>query len=114
MNYDEKYIKYKNKYLTLLNQNGGNGDRIKLMAFTADWCNHCKNFMPVYNSLANNKDNNKIKFINYDSEKNSDKISKYKISGFPTLLIKYNKKLIEYTGKRDENNILDFINKLKT
>ena len=104
-NYYNKYLKYKNKYLELknkqLNQNGG-GQKTDLMLFKAEWCGHCKNFIPVWNTLKNdNSLNKKFNFVTYDSEQNSKIVSKLNIQGYPTLLIKKNDTITEYKGARD-------------
>ena len=35
--------------------------------------------------------------------------SKYKVSGFPTLILEVNNKPIEYQGQRKSENIINFI-----
>jgi thiol-disulfide isomerase/thioredoxin len=120
VDYNKKYIKYKKKYLNALKiynqkiQNGGDNsisDQPKLIAFTAKWCGHCVNFMPLFNELKEEY-SSKIKFINYDSEKNKDQIAKYNIEGYPTLYLEYDDKLIEYSnGPRSKENIIDFVEK---
>ena len=111
MSFEKKYLKYKTKYLNELQkikQKGGKSDKPKLIAFTAKWCGHCRNFMPIYNNLKN--ENSNIEFINYDSEINRDKIEQFKISGFPTLFLEHKNKLIEYEGDRSKTSILEFVN----
>jgi thiol-disulfide isomerase/thioredoxin len=110
MSYEEKYKKYKFKYLNELQkikQKGGT-NKSKLIAFTAKWCGHCKTFMPVFNKLQKNSKLD-IEFINYDSELNKEEIKKYKILGYPTLYLQHNNKMIEYTGERSVESIENFI-----
>uniref|UniRef100_A0A6C0J4M4 Thioredoxin domain-containing protein n=1 Tax=viral metagenome TaxID=1070528 RepID=A0A6C0J4M4_9ZZZZ len=114
-NYYNKYLKYKNKYLSLqknmLNQTGGN-IKTDLMLFKAEWCGHCKNFIPVWNTLKNNTSlNKKFNFITYDSEKDSKVVSKLNIRGYPTLLIKKNDTVTEYNGARDFEYLNEYLNK---
>ena len=111
MDYNEKYIKYKKKYFALkqLYMKGGFVNKPKLIAFTAKWCGHCVNFMPLFNNMKN-KHSDKINFINYDSE-NKNKMSEYNITGYPTLYLEHKNKLVEYSGNRSEKDILDFVNK---
>ena len=111
MSYQEKYLKYKNKYINLKNQrqyaqSGGANVEIKLIK--ADWCGHCQNFLPTWENLQNNY-NNKYKFTTLDSEKDKSEINKLKINGFPTILI--NNK--EYNGDRTEESIITFIEQNK-
>lgn len=111
MDYDKKYLKYKEKYIALkeLYMKGGNDENPKLIAFTAKWCGHCTNFMPLYNKMKKYH-SKKIDFINYDSE-DKDKMKKYNITGYPTLYLEHKNKLVEYSGNRSEKDILDFVNK---
>ena len=115
MDYTEKYIKYKKKYLKALklyNQKAGMEPKPKLIAFTANWCIHCKTFTPLFKKMESEY-SNKIDFVNYDSEKNKSEIEKFQknIVGYPTIYLQFGKKLIEYNDQRDKNNILSFINK---
>jgi thiol-disulfide isomerase/thioredoxin len=113
--YYQKYQKYKIKYLNAkkINQTGGSSNKaIDLYFFKADWCGHCKNFMPVWNDLIKDeKLTDKINFIQFDSEKNQDEIKEWKIEGFPTIILKQGDKAIEYNGPRKLNNIKEFIAK---
>jgi thiol-disulfide isomerase/thioredoxin len=106
-NYTKKYYKYKNKY-NLLKQTAGYKNP-QLITFTAEWCGHCQRFQPVLNELKNNS-KLKVDFINYDSEKDKNIINEYKIQGYPTIMLNYKNKLIEYQGNRDEQSIINFIN----
>ena len=110
-----KYLKYKTKYLKLKKDNsvyvmkGGNSNSEKTVyLFKANWCGHCKAFLPVWEKLQNNVEN--IKFVTFDSEKDKDKMREYGISGFPTIILKNNNKAIEYVGVRDYDSVLNFIN----
>ena len=113
MDYKDKYLKYKSKYmeLKLIKQNGGTGSKAKIILFKADWCGHCQNFLPKWEKLQN-KYKNKYNFETYDSDKNQDIANKYKIQGYPTLYIEKNNKSKEYNGKREETEIINAVNKL--
>jgi thiol-disulfide isomerase/thioredoxin len=114
MDYNEKYLKYKNKYLELkkiINSNnmiGGSSSDTTMYLFKADWCGHCKNLAPVWDQLQ--KEVTNIKFVTYDSQKDKNSIEKYNISGFPTIILKKNDKAYDYGGARDLNSLKDFIN----
>ena len=123
INYNKKYLKYKNKYLSLKNdlknnQKGGGGggrggDKINLMLFKAQWCGHCKSFQPIWNTISNNtKLQSKFNFITYDSEKNSKDISKWNIKGYPTVLIDNNNDVTEYNGPRDIEYLYEHLESL--
>ena len=117
MDIDEiKYLKYKKKYLDLknymiknglLNKQSGGGFNKELILFKANWCGHCNHFMPVWNKLQSEKLNAKL--TTFDSDLNRDKINEYKIQGFPTLMLKSNNKLVEYSGPRDIESIKNFV-----
>jgi thiol-disulfide isomerase/thioredoxin len=86
-----------------------------LFLFSAKWCGHCHHFMPTFEKLKQEYvDDSKLKVLNIDEAKNRDLVEKYQIEGFPTLKLYDGKKLHEYTGGRDINNIREFVNnKLK-
>ena len=110
--YHNKYLKYKNKYLKLKNNfnmkgGGGDADSKTLYLFKADWCGHCKAFKKTWEVLQSEvKD---IKFVTFDADENKDEMKKFKIGGFPTLILNSNNKAIEYVGSRDIESIKDFI-----
>jgi thiol-disulfide isomerase/thioredoxin len=122
MNYNEKYLKYKIKYLKLqsimdknkdsINMSGGSynsSEDKKIYLFKANWCPHCRVFKSTWNNLKNEfKD--RIKFITYDSEKHSEEIKSFKIEGYPTIILTVGNKAIEYVGPRNDSSIRDFIN----
>ena len=118
MDYKLKYIKYKSKYLNLLdNQLGGslskqsNQSKPDVYLFKAEWCGHCKNFKPEWKKImADNALSKKVNFITIDSEKNKNDIAKWQIKGFPTIILKKNDKLIEYDNHRTFEGIKNFIN----
>jgi thioredoxin 1 len=113
IDYNKKYLKYKDKYLKLkkLERNiimkGGAQEKKTLTLFKADWCGHCKRFKNTWDELKN--DNKDINFVTYDSERNKDKIIKYGIKGFPTIILLVDNKAIEYVGERNKDNIQNFI-----
>lgn len=114
MTYYDKYLKYKKKYLELQQNKlikqsgGGNDDKKTIILFKAEWCGHCKKFKDTWLNLKT-KYNDKYDFITYDANINSKEISKFNITGYPTLLIQNNKNIVEYNGSRDEDSIVTFI-----
>ena len=116
MDYTEKYLKYKNKYSAakkkqneLKNLSGGNSKNGKLILFKAAWCSHCTKFEPTWNSIQQNKHNN-VQYVTYDANSDADVIKNYNITGYPTLLLSKNNKIVEYVGNRTIDGIQDFIN----
>ena len=114
MNYHDKYLKYKNKYLKLKSyeqnhkiMNGGKAPKATLNLFKAEWCPHCVNFKPTWNKIQENND--KISFKTYDADVHKKDIKKFEVQGFPTLILTTGDKAIEYVGQRDYNSIQEFI-----
>ena len=116
MNFHEKYLKYKSKYLNLkeiiykntnYNQIGG-GNKKEIYLFKAEWCPHCIGFKPTWKKLEKEY-NTKYNFITYDSEKDKESIKKWDIKGFPTIIKKIGNSMEEYVGPRDEESVKKFI-----
>lgn len=61
------------------------GDKITLVDFFGTWCPPCKALNPVLEEFA--EENNDIKVVKVDVDKNNDLALKYNISGIPALLV---------------------------
>ena len=94
--------------LNFINQSGGSNNNREVLLFKAEWCPHCKGFMPVWEKLIKNF-SNKYDFITYDSEKNKEEISQWQVQGFPTIMVKDGKSAMEYIGPNEYNSVLNFI-----
>jgi thiol-disulfide isomerase/thioredoxin len=82
-----------------------------LYAFTAKWCGHCQHFGPTFAKLRSEYvDSNLLLTVSVDEEKNRDLVELHGIEGFPTIQLFDGKKLHEYSGGRDINNIREFVN----
>ena len=73
--------------------------KLKVMDFYADWCQPCKQFAPVFESVA--VENSEVEFqkINVDSDPESS--SKYGIRSIPTIIFERDgeilmRKLVHY------------------
>ena len=87
-----------------------NTNKNTLFLFKADWCGHCRSFKPTWKKLQEDM-GDKINFVTFDADKNKDKMSEYKIDGFPTLIFKTNdNKAVEYVGTRDLDALKEFVN----
>ena len=68
--------------------------------------------MPVWDELVKESEYN-ISYKKFDSEINKEEIKKYKISGYPTIIMILNNnnetRAIEYSGNRDKKSLLEFI-----
>ena len=129
MSYTEKYLKYKTKYnnlKTIMNNKNnssfimsGGAPRPTLYLFKAEWCGHCENFAVTWNKL-NKELLGKVDFIMYDGDKDKDKIKKceedggFKVSGYPTIILKSNGVWREHGGGRSFEEIKEFINSYLT
>jgi thioredoxin-like negative regulator of GroEL len=112
MDYKLKYLKYKQKYLSLKNYNqlGGSG-KPNLYLFKAEWCKHCKNFKDTWEKLQHNKTlKEKVNFITVDHA-DSHKFKDFNIEGYPTILLVNNNKKVEFNEQRNESNVINFIDK---
>jgi thiol-disulfide isomerase/thioredoxin len=112
------YLKYKSKYLKLKNQNcsacvqlGGNNSKIELILFKADWCGHCKRFVPTWEKMQK-KYKNKYNFITIDSNE-KEQLKNWNVKGFPTIYVKNNNTAVEYGGLREEEDIIKFIKEVE-
>ena len=87
---------------------------VKVYLFWAEWCGHSNNFIPTWNKLKETKmDSINVEFIDIkdDNEEFEDYTNKFKITGFPTLVILNNNDYEIYNGERTVDSITKFINK---
>ena len=91
----------------------------KLVLFYADWCKHCKNFKPTWESVSssiNTEENKKMISVNVgnNSSESQSLMKEYNVTGFPTIVLidqNNNKKVIEpYEGKRDKASLENYVN----
>lgn len=93
--------------------NGGK----KLVWFYANWCGHCKSMAEGWdNACAKVNKENKTKMVKINvGENNNDQkkiVDKYKITGYPTILVLDNGKIVNtYEGERNENSFISYVNK---
>jgi thiol-disulfide isomerase/thioredoxin len=113
MDYREKYLKYKNKYNKLRNnlsiQSGGKKKKNTLYLFKASWCGHCIAFKSTWDQLQTDLKND-INFETYDADEHGDIMKKFKIDGYPTLILKKEDQAFEFVGTRDLQGLKDFVN----
>jgi len=88
----------------------------KIVLYHANWCGHCIRFMPEWQRLKqnftqfNDGQNNTIlvNYENYEDTSNKEQISEARVTGFPTIHIKFNG-LEEYKGERNADAIARYI-----
>jgi thioredoxin 1 len=76
-----------------------------------DGCGHCDRFNEsgVWDQLKNQY-GDKVTFNKYNNREEKDRIDKYNISGFPTILLTKDDKIIkEYDGNRSKEDLEKFI-----
>jgi len=84
----------------------------KITLYYAKWCNHCHPVKAFFNELMKtNSDNISYHTIENDEFKNIPNIYN-KIEGFPTILIECNGQEIKYTGNRNKESLILFVNNL--
>lgn len=108
-------------------------EKIEVTLYYAPWCGHCKHLVTAPGKqLDNNKpqpqegsqwmeikkslEKKDISVKHYNDQENKDVLEKKgnKIRGFPTILIEFDEKEVEYNGAKNSESILEFItNKCK-
>lgn len=78
----------------------------KVELFYAEWCGHCQHFKPEWEKLKKMSKQNGIQCIEYESEKDAQKMEEENIEGFPTIRISMGGEKQEYNGERTAAAIL--------
>lgn len=81
----------------------------------AEWCGHCKTAAPEFSKLLaaspiTLKDGSKATVKILDADKDKSEISKYKVKGYPSVLIVDSGQTTEYPGERTASGIIEFLN----
>lgn len=79
--------------------------------FYAPWCGHCKSMAPMYSELALEMKfkENGIAIANLEATEQKKVAEKFKLAGFPTLMLFNRGFPIDYKGGREKKDILNFI-----
>ncbi len=83
---------------------------IKVELYYAEWCGHCQRFKPEWAKLKGELEKKGMKWAEYESEKDGQKMEEENIKGFPTIVIIMNGKKNEYDGQRTAVDIMSFVN----
>lgn len=75
--------------------------------YHANWCGHCKNFMPEWKKLKSMAKDVTLK--EYEESANPEEMKKNGITGYPTIKITSGGKTHDYHGARTAQDILDSI-----
>tara|TARA_B110001450_G_scaffold116892_1_gene110495 strand:+ start:141 stop:632 length:492 start_codon:yes stop_codon:yes gene_type:complete len=89
-----------------------------LVLFHADWCGHCKKFMPEWDEISKeiNDSGADVKIIKVEcgdssnNEKHAEIMKKYSIKGYPTIVsFDESGNHSEYEGDRSKGGITQFL-----
>lgn len=90
-----------------------------LLLFYVDWCPHCKTAKPVWNEMKTEYEGTmingyKVSFIEYNCTKetpeNQTLLDKYKIEGFPSIILIKDNQVIDYDAKPSKTTMVQFLN----
>ena len=85
---------------------------IKVIRFTAFWCQPCKMLAPIFGEVQNEVSG--VSFETIDVDTNKDITSKYSVSSVPTVIIEKNGELVNrFSGVKSKLEIINLINQYK-
>jgi protein disulfide-isomerase-like protein len=92
------------------------GEKKTAVLFHANWCGHCKKFMPTWEKVSSEVDETSpVVLASFDcSESSEDKnvqevMKKYNVKGFPSVLLFENGEIKEFEQERNESNLKSFL-----
>ena len=88
-----------------------NAEKCDMYVFVADWCPHCTKAKPAIAELKNNKPANvNVNVVNESDSNSRELMNKYKVRGFPTiLLVKADGEVVEFAERVSLENLNKFV-----
>ncbi|QAA34601.1 thioredoxin [Clostridium manihotivorum] len=84
---------------------------VVLVDFWATWCEPCKMISPILDELSEELEG-KVEFVKVNADQNKELVSKYQISGIPTMLIFKRGELVDtLNGFNPKVKLLQVLNK---
>lgn len=84
---------------------------VVLVDFWATWCEPCKMISPILDELSVELEG-KVEFLKVNADQNKELVSKYQISGIPTMLIFKQGELVDtLNGFNPKVKLLQILNK---
>jgi thioredoxin 1 len=84
---------------------------VVLVDFWATWCEPCKMISPILDELSVELEG-KVEFLKVNADQNKELVSKYQISGIPTMLIFKQGELVDtLNGFNPKVKLLQVLNK---
>lgn len=78
----------------------------KITLYHAEWCGHCKHFLPQWDALTKFFDNKNISYEDFEDGRDPDVVKKAGIEGFPTIRINKGGEEYDYIGERSVDAII--------
>lgn len=80
---------------------------IVVVDFYADWCAPCRNFAPMFESVAEEFD---VTFVKINVDNHSDLAAKYSVRSIPAVFILKDGKVVKQnSGSTSESRFRDFV-----
>ena len=86
-------------------------EKKELILVFADWCGYCTRFKPTWAEIEDySKENQTFKAtaLNADHPQNKELLEHYKVSSFPTILVRKGTRHKIYEGERTKDQIQSF------
>lgn len=82
-----------------------------LLKFYAPWCGHCRRLEPIYHQVYLGLKGSPIIVAKVDATKYPSLASAYDVRGYPTIKFIQGDKIIDYSGDRTKEDIIEFAKK---